>query len=57
VRVALLLANLINYILQELLYQNLLSSIHCALQGMTPEEAEIEYVKNSEFSTFELSEK
>jgi hypothetical protein len=57
VKVALLLANLINYILQEPLYQNLLSSINCALQGMTPEEAENEYVKNPEFSTFELSEK
>ena len=30
---------------------------HSSLQGMTPEEAEIEYVKNPEFSTFELSEK
>ena len=53
---ALLLTNLINYILQEPLYQNLLSSIHCALQGMMPEETETEYVKNPEFSTFELSE-
>ena len=53
-KVALLLANLINYILQEPLYQNLLSSIQCALQGMMPEETETEYVKNPEFSTFEL---
>ena len=30
---------------------------HSSLQGMTPEEAETEYVKNPEFSTFELSEK
>ena len=30
---------------------------HSSLQGMTPEEAEIEYVRNPEFSTFELSEK
>lgn len=30
---------------------------HSSLQGMTPEEVEIEYVKNPEFSTFELSEK
>ena len=55
-KVALLLANLTNYILQEPLYQNLLSSIHCALQRKTPEETETEYVKNPDFSTFELSE-
>jgi transposase InsO family protein len=30
---------------------------HSSLQGMTPEEAEFEYIKNPEFSTFELSEK
>ena len=30
---------------------------HSSLQGMTPEEAEIEYVKTPEISTFELSEK
>jgi len=30
---------------------------HSYLQGMTPEEAETEYVKNTEFSTLELSEK
>ena len=55
-KVALLLANLINYILQEPIYQTLLSSIHCALQGMTPEEAKMEYVKNPRFFTFELSD-
>ena len=55
--VALLLANLINFILQEPLYQNLLSSIQSSLQRKTPEETETEYVKNPEFSTFELSEK
>jgi hypothetical protein len=51
------LTNLINYILQKPLYQNLLSSIQSSLQGMTPEEAEKEYVKKNEFSTFELFRK